>query len=131
MRIVQAAVGERTGLVGMTIDRGMTQNQICNDSDSLLTVPVLILDRSGLLPPDLIKMDVEGAESAVLKGAQKILHEVRPAVFVALHCAIQRDFCGSLLKQAGYAIYDLGGAALNGLATADEIYALPRESISK
>jgi FkbM family methyltransferase len=131
VRLFQAAVTERTGFVGMTTDRGICQNQICDDADAQLMVPSLNLDGSGLPAPHLIKMDVEGAESAVLRGAQKILCGARPIVFIALHSVKQREFCATLLKQVGYAIFDLGGVALNDSIDVDEIYALPRESISK
>jgi FkbM family methyltransferase len=131
VRMIQAAVTEGAGLVGMTTDRGRCQNQICNDPDAQVMVPCLNLDGSGLPAPHLIKMDVEGAESAVLRGARKILGGARPVVFIALHSVEQREVCATLLKQVGYAIYELGGGALNDSIDVDEIYALPRESISQ
>lgn len=124
VRIVQAAVGERTGLVGMTIDRGMTQNQICNRSESVLAVPAVTLDRSGLEPPDLIKMDVEGAESLVLKGARDTLCNARPVVFIALHGPEQRAECVGILRSSGYGIYSLKGQPLDKASPTDEIYGL-------
>jgi FkbM family methyltransferase len=125
VQILQLAVGERDGLVGMTINRGTCQNQVCRSSDSILTVPMLNLDGSGLPPPDLIKMDVEGAESSVLKGAQALLRETRPIVFVALHGAEQQTACTEILRACNYRIHDLAGQPLNGACAVDEIYALP------
>ena len=125
VRVIQAAVSEHAGLVGMTIDRGMTQNRIINGAETALMVPALSLDSLDLPAPDLIKMDVEGAESAVLSGAQRTLQKAHPVVFVALHSDEQREACATLLGQAGYAIYDLSGAALNGSINVDEIYAQP------
>ena len=47
-------------------------------------VPAITLD--GLLhhfrPPDILKIDVEGAEAEVLRGGVRILGEVRPVIFV-------------------------------------------------
>lgn len=37
------------------------------------------------IQPDLIKIDVEGAELEVLKGCQKALHTYKPVVFLELH----------------------------------------------
>lgn len=122
VRIVQAAVGERTGLVGMTIDRGLTQNQICNHSDSVLTAPTVTLDHSGLEPPDLIKIDVEGAESAVLKGARDTLCKARPVVFIALHGPEQRAACVEALRGSGYGVYNLEGQPVDQAAVIDDIY---------
>jgi FkbM family methyltransferase len=127
VRVIQAAVAEQAGLVAMTTDRGMTQNRIHSCDDATLKVPSLNLDSLNLPAPDLVKMDVEGAESAVLNGAQRMLRETRPVVFVALHSDEQREKCATLVEQAGYTIYDLSGAALNGSIAADEIYALPRD----
>lgn len=49
----------------------------------LLTVD-RICENSGLLP-DLIKIDVEGAEFLVLKGINLILQKVRPKLFIEVH----------------------------------------------
>jgi FkbM family methyltransferase len=125
VRVIQAAVAGRSGLVAMSTDRGMTQNQIYEGADPMLMVSSVSLDTSGLPPPDLIKMDVEGAESAVLEGAQRILREVRPVIFVALHSIEQREKCAALLRAAGYAICDLEGRPVKGLPETDEIYAMP------
>ena len=47
-------------------------------------------------------------------------------VFVALHSDEQREACATLLGQAGYAIYDLSGAAPHSRSiNVDEIYAQP------
>jgi len=124
VQVLQAAVGERHGLVGMTIDRGVTQNQVCDSSDAILMVPALMLDSLGLPPPNLIKIDVEGAEAAVLRGAGKTLRKAHPVVFVALHSHEQRALCLAILSKAHYRCYDLRGQPVDG-SSLDEIYALP------
>jgi FkbM family methyltransferase len=127
VRVIQAAVGQRRGFIGMTTDRGTCQNQTCDGDSELFTVPCLSLDGSDLPPADLIKIDVEGAESDVLGGARRMLREVRPVVFVALHNAGERANCAMLLRESRYVIYDLNGGMLDNLFDVDEIYALPRE----
>jgi FkbM family methyltransferase len=39
----------------------------------------------GRPPPTLVMMDIEGAEMDALRGAERLLHEVRPAWLVELH----------------------------------------------
>lgn len=59
-------------------------------------VPAMTLDGFSVargLEPDLIKIDVEGAELAVLKGARRLLRRVRPAVVL----------------EVGFADHDHGG----------------------
>jgi FkbM family methyltransferase len=125
VRVIQAAVTDRVGLVAMSTERGMTQNRIHDSADTTLIVSALTLDSLELSPPNLIKMDVEGAESEVLIGAQRTLRDVRPIVFVALHSIEQREKCTALLREAGYTIYDLKGRLVRGEPETDEIYALP------
>ena len=85
-------------------------------------VPSLSLD--GLLTdpsvprPDLIKIDVEGGEAAVLAGASELLRGHRPIVFVALHGARTGTACLQCLEAHGYRLN-----ALTGLPS--EVYAVP------
>ena len=52
--------------------------------------------------PSLIKVDVDGGEVAVLRGARRVLAEHRPHVIVETHTPdLERD-CGDLLVEAGY-----------------------------
>jgi len=70
-------------------------------------VPTITLD--GLLAhfarPDLIKIDVEGAETLVLKGAQKILKIVRPLLYVEVGADQNADVT-TLLRNHGYRLFN-------------------------
>jgi FkbM family methyltransferase len=131
VRVLQIAVGERNGFIGMTVDHGLMENKVHDSSGSILMVAVVTIDDCGLSTPDIIKLDVEGAEHKVLQGAQMVLRETRPILFIALHGSAQRELCSTFLSKAGYAIYELGGARLHEPVAVDEIYALPEESISR
>jgi hypothetical protein len=52
--------------------------------------------------PNFIKIDVEGAEAAVLRGAHKTLSENRPALIVETHGAAVEAECVSILRSHGY-----------------------------
>ena len=73
VRVVQAAVWEKRELLPMSSDRGMCENRLGDYPGATLIVPTISLDSSGLPVPDLIKIDVEGAEAAVLRGSQRTL----------------------------------------------------------
>jgi FkbM family methyltransferase len=80
-------------------------------------VPVVALDRLELRRPvRLIKMDVEGAEPQVLRGAARLLREDRPTILSELHpTQLQRasglsaaDFLSDI-RSYGYRAQDLQG----------------------
>ena len=54
--------------------------------------------------PDAIKCDVEGAEVEVLRGAERILREVRPWIMCELHSEENALAVRQLLRAAGYGI---------------------------
>jgi len=124
VRVVAAAASDRCGLDGFTIDRGRTQNSLVAPDGAGLIINTITLDSADLPPPDLIKMDVEGAEGAVLRGALRMLERHHPIVFVALHSDEQKKICGDLLRSLKYSLFDLAGNEIAGTPKTDEIYAL-------
>jgi hypothetical protein len=123
--VVAAAVSDHAGLSSFTTGRGPTMNSIAAAGDGALMVSPITLDSAGLPPPALIKMDIEGAESAALSGARETLRRDRPVVFVALHSPEQRRLCAEILRSAGYSLRDLEHHPISGTPETDEIYAVP------
>ena len=56
----------------------------------------------GAFVPDLIKIDIEGAEVAALNGSRRILAERRPSLIIEVHSLELERTCGQLLCDAGY-----------------------------
>jgi hypothetical protein len=52
--------------------------------------------------PDFIKIDVEGAEASVLRGARRILTERMPSMVVEMHHPEVEAQCRELLRSCGY-----------------------------
>lgn len=126
--VVQAAVGDREGVTGFHIGSNNCVGHL-NDVSSY-KVPVVSLDRlvaDGTLPvPDLIKMDIEGAESAALEGARRLLAEKKAMFFIALHGEIQKRECLEMLLSNSYRIFLMDGTEIRGhVVHCDEIYAVP------
>jgi FkbM family methyltransferase len=61
------------------------------------------LMKQGLRPPTVIKIDVEGNESEVLRGAAGVLRS-DTLVFVAVHSFSQYIACMALLAEAGFRV---------------------------
>jgi len=71
------------------------------------TVMTVSLDwlASRIPPPDVLKIDVEGAELAVFHGAQKLLKEKRPILIFEL-TRWNWDQESKLLRDLGYTLFD-------------------------
>lgn len=54
--------------------------------------------------PDFVKMDIEGAEQAALRGAEWLLSEKRPCMIIEMHGADIEAACVDILKRHGYQI---------------------------
>ena len=70
------------------------------------TVDELVLTGQ-LPPPQLMKIDVEGAEAMVLAGARRVLAKYQPALFIEAHSAQLAQQCRFELSQYGYRIQAL------------------------
>jgi FkbM family methyltransferase len=64
----------------------------------------------GFTAPNMIKIDVEGAESDVLKGAVRIFESVRPLLICEVHDAINEEFVTSWLEGKKYRTQWLGSS---------------------
>jgi hypothetical protein len=93
-----------------------------------VTLDDLVKDK-GYLRPALVKIDVQGAEMLVLKGASNILTVAGPALFIELHEVGLNMFGTSVsaildhLSERGYGAYWLTQAGPHRKATRAEIHA--------
>lgn len=82
--------------------------------DGELEIPTVTLDscvhgERQLRPPDVVKIDVEGAEFLVLRGASQTLSEYHPRLFVEIHGTWQHRECHEFLVAKCYRLEERSG----------------------
>ncbi len=113
-----------TGRSGLMVERGTS-----------VEVDVVTLDdyarRTGTRP-QLVKVDVEGAEVGVLEGMDWLLADVKPTLIIELHVThgevehATHDEVAALLGRAGYEYEPIGGAETPQEIARSHILARPR-----
>ncbi|MEU6353824.1 FkbM family methyltransferase [Streptomyces sp. NPDC047072] len=95
VEVVEAAAADRQGVAQLWLppddagDRGVSSLVRRDIHGHWLNVRCVTLDELGLKDVGFIKIDVDGSELAVLRGATGILARDRPALFVELESRIQ------------------------------------------
>ncbi len=122
--VIEAAASDKEGTAFLENEGdGSYAKIVKNKGFEVKTVVLDNLVKSGKLSaPNIIKIDVEGAEFSVLKGAAFILKKYGPAIFLSIHIfddKIHKNCC-DFLKNAGYGLKSIAGNSLDGI---NEIFA--------
>lgn len=116
LQIVAAAAGDRDGESEFVLMPELTMGRLADsgfeagDADlaSRCTVAIVRIDtlvENGTAPaPDVMKIDVEGAEMLVLEGAAKTIASARPRLFIEAHSRALASDCTAFLESRGYSI---------------------------
>ncbi len=112
--ITNFAVDTLSGATGtLEIDSGEFNKTQYGRRSPIIQVDQSALDdlfTQGLLPaPDLIKIDVEGSEHRVLRGAQRLIEENQPILIIECLNKKTKDLL-SWLQKLGYKLMDAGSA---------------------
>jgi len=113
IELIGCAVGEKEGRAEFLV---MPQTSMGKLADSefqktekaveKITVDIATLDslieRGEIAPPNVVKIDVEGAEFLVLKGFSRALGEYKPALFLEIHTRDLARACENFLRMRGY-----------------------------
>ena len=113
--VLNSAISDRCGLVSFCIARRSRSANFIYGFGSTQTggvlevrnIPALTLDSllGEYKAPDLVKIDVEGAEALVLAGAEHLLSAVRPLLIIEVRKEVS-DLVAEQLRKYEYRIYD-------------------------
>ena len=114
MTVVHAAAGASCGEAEIIVvsdslwtraaSVGEHELEIRRDTVGLITLDELVASGQAR-PPDVVKIDVEGAELEVLAGMERLLRDVRPVVICEMHG--KNDAFVEAMGQAGYRVSNL------------------------
>jgi FkbM family methyltransferase len=113
VEVFPLALADYSGSATFGSDAGRSQGALSLSGDRTVEVTTLdsLLDAGRIPPPSFIKMDIEGAEGAALRGAAHCLRRHRPALIVSLHSDQAQREVRSLLGEIGYSLRDFDGAS--------------------
>jgi FkbM family methyltransferase len=114
VEIIEAAVSDSDG-TGAFAEHSSSYNGALDASGTTRVRQVKVdnLCASGRIPfPNVIKIDVEGAEDLVLAGARSTIAGASPTIFIATHGREVDARCVQLLGSMGYTIVPMAGDPL-------------------
>lgn len=100
------ALSDRCGSQMMDTSINSSQGRLAASGDLEVETHTCdcLVETQGFSPPDLIKIDVEGHEGRVLKGAQRTLERYKPVVICDYNDSSTLDTVSGILKPLGYQI---------------------------
>jgi FkbM family methyltransferase len=81
--------------------KGTTETSRTTYQVETITLDQFVLEE-GNAPPTFIKIDIEGAESAALRGGREVIARYRPVLLIELHNPTEDRAVGRFLKDLGY-----------------------------
>ncbi len=109
--IIEVAVSERNAAV--FFQEGVNSAEGTISPSGKRQVKAKSLDRmyamGEILPPDYIKVDIEGGELSALLGSRELISKYYPTIFLSTHGADMHKKCCSLLQEIGYDVQSSSG----------------------
>lgn len=112
VQVVPAAVSDKSGEAAFNLGASNAMGHLAESGE--ITVRMVALDdiSTEIRPPDFMKVDVEGAEYAALKGARALLEQHHPILFLDTHQREAHELTIALLHELGYEFEILDGKPL-------------------
>jgi FkbM family methyltransferase len=115
INVVELALSDQSGLAefyypiddhGLLETSGSLNSNFRESHSKTIQVPVMTMDQycadNQIRKIDIIKLDVEGHEHAVLAGAIAVMRDMRPIIFIEILEKADTDTISSIAEQLGY-----------------------------
>jgi FkbM family methyltransferase len=122
-RVEQAAVSDAEGTARFDFGTGSGTGHLADAG--AIEVRTLRLDdfcAAHAIVPRVVKIDVEGAEAAVLEGFAATMDAARPIIFLSTHGRPAHERCVAWLRERGYELAPIDGESVE---TATELLCTP------
>ena len=117
VKILPFALSDKSSIASFSLGQNSAMGHLAASngennaiSNNLVYVPTVSLDEIAAklnLAPDVMKIDVEGAEMEVFRGARETLKKAKPTIFLSTHSPELRRDCLDFLRETGYEIESL------------------------
>lgn len=115
LRLIPGAVGDEDGTTRLGIMPDASMGKLASSSfqpdaaaQRVIDVPIhrvdTLVEEGKIPPPALMKIDVEGVEADVLRGARRTLERSKPVLFIEAHGARMEADCRAILAPLGYRV---------------------------
>lgn len=117
----EAVVSDKSGFINFELGKNRFTGRISVDGGLKVSCVSLddLIEKGDLPAPDILKIDVEGAELAVLKGASFVINKYHPDIFLSIHGKESSDELICFFKNSGY---NLEKAEIDGIRKGGEIF---------
>jgi len=106
--ILEAAVSDYSGQGFFDRSDDSFQGKLAENGTPVKVVSLdTLVQKKKILPPDVMKIDVEGGELRVLKGSEQLLRRYSPNIFLATHGGDVHSACVEYLLSIGYSVRSL------------------------
>lgn len=124
-QVIEAAVWQNCGTERFDSSRPRSMGWLSKAGTDIVSTVALdaLVDSGAARAPNVLKIDVEGAEFGVLKGGSQMIRGSKPIILLATHGQDAREACIRLLQELGYRIESMNGFPVRA---SDELLGTPR-----
>ena len=123
--VLNALAGETTGMADFYLAPATIHSSAVADSHrphhTKIQMQMVSIDdlaaKGAIMPPDFVKMDVEGSEHVVFLGAARVLRQAKPNIYLEYH--VRDDVGGRIKDEIASLTNDAGCYDLYGSPTVD------------